>query len=75
VTPAPTPRPVPKCTVVNLLETQTVHAEQAWNDAGFSGSVTFDPAVPPEFKIKWQSLSAGSSVACTSGITVRREAP
>ena len=78
-TPAPTPTPSPTpvtCTVVSLLNLQTNKAQSTWAAAGFSGSVIFSPLVPPNYKIQWQSLTpVGSSVACTSGITVRSSAP
>lgn len=74
-TPTPTPVPKPRCTVISLLDVPTAQAQHDWNDAGFSGSVTFSPDVPPHYKIQWQSLAVGSSVVCTSGITVRNQAP
>lgn len=71
-TPAPTP---PMCTVISLLDVQSNKAQGDWIDAGFSGSVIFVPLVPPHYKIAWQSLTVGTSVVCTSGITVRSNAP
>jgi hypothetical protein len=75
VTQTPTPTPSPMCTVISLLDKQTAQAQLAWNKAGFSGTVAFSPPVPPHYRIQWQSLAVGSSVACTRGITVRSEAP
>ena len=60
---------------MNLINHWTQVAEQQWAVAGFTGTVTFDPVAPPNYKIKWQSLAAGSTVACTSGIVVRDQAP
>jgi len=75
-TPSPTPSPTPvTCTVVSLLNDQTNKAQQDWYNAGFSGQVIFSPLVPPNYRIQWQSLTVGASVACTSGITVRSSAP
>jgi hypothetical protein len=37
--------------------------------------VVFSPLVPPNYRIAWQSLTVGTSAACTSGITVRSNAP
>lgn len=75
-TPTPTPVPTPAmCTVVSLLNVQSNKAQEDWIDAGFSGSVIFVPLVPPNYRIQWQSLTVGSSVLCTSGITVRSHAP
>lgn len=77
-TPSPTPTPTPtptSCTVVSLINLQTNKAAGTWRDAGFTGSVIFSPLVPPHYRIAWQSLTVGSSVSCTSGITVRSSAP
>jgi hypothetical protein len=77
-TPAPTPAPTPTqamCTVISLLNVQSNKAQGDWISAGFTGSVIFVPLVPPNYRVQWQSLTVGSSVACTSGITVRSHAP
>ena len=77
-TPAPTPTPSPTptmCTVISLLNVQTNKAQQDWYAAGFGGSVIFSPLVPPNYRIQWQSLTVGISVVCSSGITVRSNAP
>jgi len=75
-TPAPTPTPTPKmCTVISLLNVSTNKAATNWKNAGFTGAVIFSTLVPPNYKIAWQSLTVGTSVACTSGITVRSRAP
>ena len=75
-TPTPTPSPTPTmCTVISLLNVQTNKAQQNWYDAGFSGQVIFSPLVPPNYRIQWQSLTVGTPVTCTSGITVRSNAP
>jgi len=75
-TPTPTPSPTPaNCTVISLLNVQTNKAQGNWITAGFSGSVIFVPLAPPNYKIQWQSLTVGGSVPCTSGITVRSNAP
>jgi hypothetical protein len=37
--------------------------------------VIFSPAIPPHYKIAWQSLTVGDTVLCTSGITVQQFAP
>jgi hypothetical protein len=78
-TPGPTPNPTSisgsNCTVPSLLSIQTTQATGKWSDAGFTGAVIFSPLVPPHYRIEWQSLTVGMSVACTSGITVRSSAP
>lgn len=60
---------------MSLLNTQTNKVAQKWQDAGFTGSIIFVPLVPPQYKVAWQSLTVGTSVTCTSGITVRSSAP
>ena len=75
-TPVPTPSPTPaSCTVISLLNVQTRRAQDDWRDAGFTGAVIFSPLVPPHYRIAWQSLTVGTSVVCSSGITVRSSAP
>jgi len=63
------------CTVPSLINVQSTAAQSHWLNAGFSGTVIFEPPVPPAYKIGWQSLTAGTSEPCTSGITARRTAP
>jgi hypothetical protein len=75
-TPAPTPTATPaQCTVVSLIGTKTSRSASKWKAAGFTGSVIFSPLVPPTYTIAWQSLTVGTSQPCTSGITVRSNAP
>lgn len=79
-TPAPAPTPTPTaapatCAVISLLNVQSTKATGNWKAAGFAGSVIFSPLVPPAYRIAWQSLTVGTTVACTSGITVRSSAP
>ena len=69
LTPAPTPTPRVMCTVPSLINIQSNAAQSHWMNAGFTGTVIFEPTVP--YKIAWQSLNAGISELCTSGITVR----
>jgi hypothetical protein len=74
--PTPTPSPTPAtCTVVSLLNLQSNKVSANWLEAGFSGSIIFVPLVPPNYRVAWQSLTVGTTVPCTSGITVRSSAP
>jgi hypothetical protein len=73
-TPAPSPTPA-MCTVISLLNVQSNKAQGNWIAAGFTGTVVFVPLVPPNYKIAWQSLTVGTSVLCSSAITVRSHAP
>jgi hypothetical protein len=75
-TPTPTPSPTPAtCTVISLLDVQSNRAQGDWSAAGFTGAVVFSPLVPPQYRIQWQSLTVGNTVLCSSGITVRSNAP
>jgi PKD repeat protein len=59
------------CTVPNFKNVTTSSSIQTtWTAAGFSSTVVFSPARPPEYKITKQSLAAGSSQACTATFTV-----
>ena len=70
-TTAPTATPVPTCVVPNFINTQTSQATRTWTDAGFSANnLTFNPLVPPNYKIKKQSVGAGEHVSCSSTIIV-----
>jgi hypothetical protein len=60
------------CTVPSLINAPSTSAQSRWSSAGFTGTVIFEPTVP--YKILWQSLTAGTSELCTSGITVRATA-
>jgi hypothetical protein len=70
-TPRPTPTPIPYCTVVNLVGVMSNQAQSTWANAGFTGKVTFNPDWPPKYTITAQSLTPGTRVRCTSGITVQ----
>jgi hypothetical protein len=63
------------CTVPNLINAPSTSVPSRWLSAGFTGTVIFEPPVPPAYKIVWQSLPAGTSELCTTGITVRATAP
>jgi hypothetical protein len=63
------------CTVDSLIGTKTNRAANKWQQAGFTGNVIFSPLVPPTYTIAWQSLTVGTAQPCTSGITVRSNAP
>lgn len=70
-TPGPTPTP-PPCFVPNLIAVNTSQATKRWTDAGFSANnLTFSPLVPPNYKIRTQSVPAdGQPVACTATLKV-----
>jgi hypothetical protein len=75
-TPTPTPSPTPAtCTVVSLLNLQTNKVAEKWIEAGFTGSIIFVPLVPPNYRVAWQNLTVGTTIPCSSGITVRSSAP
>jgi hypothetical protein len=55
---------------VSLIGVPSNKAQSTWANAGFSGEVTFSPAWPPRYTITSQSLTPGTQVRCTRGITV-----
>lgn len=73
-TPTPTPvasaTPTP-CTVPDLTNNNTANAQSEWSGAGFTGSLLFNPLVPPNYNINVQTVASGTSVECTTSITVR----
>jgi hypothetical protein len=70
-TPSAIPTPVPTCTVPDLVDVQTTQATKAWTDAGFSANnLSFNPLVPPNYKIKSQTLTKATVVVCSSTMTV-----
>jgi DnaJ domain len=80
-TPAGSPTPVPAtsppvlCTVPNFVGANTSSATGKWTTAGFTGTITYSPAVPPPYQIAWQSLVAGTTASCTSTITLAQVVP
>jgi hypothetical protein len=68
--PPPTPTPEPECVVPNFVNTLPSKADQKWANSGFTGSVIFDGSFPAGSKIEWQSVPAGTSLPCSSDITV-----
>jgi hypothetical protein len=72
-TPSPTPTSTPMCTVPNMWNVLTSDATATWTGAGFTAQqLVFSPLVGPNnnYRIKDQSLIAGTSVACSSSMTV-----
>lgn len=74
-TPVPTPSPPVMCTVPNFVNQSTGAAPGLWTGAFFTGTITYSPTVPPQYKVGWQSLTAGASVLCTSNVTLMFTAP
>jgi hypothetical protein len=74
--PGSTPTPDPICTVPNLINQNSSNVGGLWTAAGFdAANVTYNPTIPPQYKVAWQSLAAGTDVLCTSIIEVRKTAP
>jgi Flp pilus assembly protein TadG len=70
-TPSGIPTPVPTCQVPNFFNTNTSQATRTWTDRGFSANnLSFNPLVPPNYKIKTQSITKDTWVVCTSTMTV-----
>jgi hypothetical protein len=59
------------CIVISLIGVKTNQAPVLWSTAGFTGTVVFNPDVPPQYTIVAQSRLPGTAVPCSSGITVR----
>jgi Flp pilus assembly protein TadG len=71
-TPSAAPTVPPTCLVPNLVLMNTSQATRKWTDNGFSANnLTFNPLVPPNYKINSQTLTAGDPYPCTSTMTVK----
>ena len=62
---------VPTCVVPNFINTSSSNAQTTWSGAGFTTTVNFQQGGLP-WIIKSQNVVAGSSVFCTSNITVSK---
>jgi hypothetical protein len=71
----PTSTPGTMCTVVSLINAWTFDAQADWAKAGFTGTVVFNPAPPPDYHIKTQNLAVGAVISCSSGVIVTDGAP
>ena len=65
----------PTCTVPNLIGLDTTLAQTAWEDADFTSTVTFDPAVPPDYTISDQLPAPDTVQSCASGVIVTGSQP
>jgi len=64
------------CTVPDLVNQNSSNVGTLWTAAGFDAAkVTYNPTIPPQYKVAWQSIAAGTDVLCTSTIEVRKTAP
>jgi Flp pilus assembly protein TadG len=75
-TPIPTPSAIPTapptCLVPDLYLVNTSQATRKWTDNGFSANnLTFNPLVPPNYKIGSQTQFANTPILCTSTMTVK----
>lgn len=63
----------PNCTVPPFVGSQTGKKIQTdWTAAGFTTTVIFNPARPPEYRIAAQSLGANTIQPCDSVLTVNK---
>ena len=70
-TPSAAPTSPPTCTVPDFSNTNTSQATKTWTTAGFAANnLSFNPLVPPNYKIRTQTLAKGSVVLCSSTMTV-----
>jgi Flp pilus assembly protein TadG len=75
-TPIPTPSAIPTapptCLVPDLFNVNTSQATRKWTNNGFSANnLSFNPLVPPNYRIKSQTLPKGTPFLCTSTMTVK----
>jgi Flp pilus assembly protein TadG len=71
-TPSAIPTAPPMCVAPDLNQVNTSQATRKWTDNGFAANnLSFNPLVPPNYKITQQTLTAGTSYVCTSTMTVK----
>jgi hypothetical protein len=61
--------------VPQFVGQNTANALAIWAAASFTGTITYSPVIPPQYKIGWQSLTALGTVLCTTNITLQLAAP
>jgi Flp pilus assembly protein TadG len=67
----PIPTAPPTCKVPDLKNDDSSIATGKWTAAGFTANnLGFNPLVPPHYRIRTQTLTKNSMVACTSSMTV-----
>jgi Flp pilus assembly protein TadG len=72
-TASPAPTPTPMCTVPTLTGLKTNKAVAPWTAAGFvANNLVFNPGTPPVYTIVTQSLTPGTSAACSAVMTVTK---
>lgn len=68
--PSPSPTPNPMCAVPNL-NVNTRNAIRDWTGAGFTAAnLIFSPLVPPNYVIRYQSLTPYTTASCAATMTV-----
>jgi hypothetical protein len=63
------------CTVPQLVGLNSANVATIWAAESFTGTITYAPLIPPQYKVGWQCLTAGTNVLCTTDITVQQLAP
>jgi hypothetical protein len=63
------------CVVPNFINLNTSNVPGLWSAAGFTGTITYNPTVPPQYKVLWQSLVPQTQVPCSSDVEVRKVLP
>jgi len=71
-TPSAAPTAPPTCTVPNLIGMNTSKVTKTWTNAGFAANnLSFNPLVPPNYRVRTQTLASGAVVLCSSTMTVK----
>jgi hypothetical protein len=71
-TPSALPTAPPTCQVPDLFNVNTSQATNRWTGKGFAANnLSFNPLVPPNYKIKSQTLTKDTWVLCTLTMTVK----
>jgi len=70
-TPSIAPTAVPNCVIPALRNTDSSTATATWVASGFiANNLSFNPLIPPNYMIKTQSITKGTTVPCTATMIV-----
>ena len=75
VTHSPTAPPSGQCTMPQILGFTIGAAQSAYQNAGFTGTFSYNPTNKPTWVVKTQNLVGGQAYACTAALQVHLQAP